>query len=137
MLPWHSDPISLLASVQLFFALLVGHAIADYPLQGAFLASHKSRHRAWHESSDEGQGLELGGRCLWVHCMTAHSFIQAGMVWLLTGSFLFFLIEFILHWVIDAMKCEGLFGFTTDQIFHVICKAAFVAALYLGFSPPF
>jgi hypothetical protein len=118
---WHAPFI-------LFFALLIGHAIADYPMQGTFLATAKDRH---------GDSSALFGKQgpppgMWIHALTAHSLIHAGFVWVITGSALLAAVESILHWAIDFVKCEGLTRFTTDQLLHVACKAVY--AIILGFG---
>jgi hypothetical protein len=107
----------------LLFALVIAHAIADFPLQGAFLAQGKNRHLA----NSEFQGDEP--KFLWVYCLTAHSLIQAGGVWLVTGSFVIAFIEFVLHWILDYAKCENWTDFHVDQLSHVICKVAYVILL--------
>ena len=112
----------------LFFALLIGHAIADYPMQGGFLATAKDRH------SDSGAlfGERLPPRFLWVHALTAHALVHAGAVWLITGSALLALVEAVLHWLIDFAKCEGWTSFGFDQMLHIVCKAVYAVVLAVG-----
>lgn len=112
----------------LFFAMLIGHAVADYPLQGDFLAKAKSRH------ADPGVwfGERSPPRGLWVHALSAHAMIHAGAVWLVTGSPLLALVEAVLHWLIDFVKCEGLTDFNTDQLLHLLCKAAYATVIAAG-----
>jgi hypothetical protein len=107
----------------LLFAMLILHAIADFPLQGAFLAQGKNRHLA----NSEFQGDEPAG--LWFYCLTAHSLIQAGGVWLVTGSTALCLFEFVIHWLLDYGKCEGWTNFHFDQLAHVLCKVGYVIYL--------
>lgn len=117
----------------LTFALVIGHALADYPLQGAFLASTKNRNSdssIFFGGSDVPKGA-------WVHALTAHSLIQAGVVWVITGSGVFAIAEFILHWITDFVRCENWIGFTTDQVVHVACKILFVVILFAGVHIPF
>ncbi|MFT5466969.1 MAG: hypothetical protein ACI8UO_002071 [Verrucomicrobiales bacterium] len=112
-------------------ALTVGHMIGDYPLQGDFIAVHKN-HRLPRENSkypDKPRGL-------WFHCLTAHSIIQAGIVWAITGLFVLALAEFVLHWVIDFLKSEGWTNFHVDQFLHIACKGGFVALIYYDMIPP-
>lgn len=100
----------------LLLLLLAGHALADYPLQGAFLAEAKDRHTAL-------------GRTWWPHAMTAHALIHGGFVTALTGSAALGLAEVVAHWLIDWAKCEGRIGVHADQAIHVACKVAwFVVA---------
>ena len=105
----------------LFFALLIGHALADYPLQGDFLALHKDRHYR-----DPARPLPVG---LWVHCLFAHCLIHAGFVWFITGRLFFGFAELVLHLIFDFLKCEKRTGFHTDQVLHAASKALYVIAL--------
>ena len=89
--------------------LLLGHFLADYPLQGDFLARAKSRY------------LPVAG-VPWYQALLAHASIHAGSVFLVTGSLLLASAELISHCVIDDLKCFGRISFNTDQIAHVICK---------------
>lgn len=108
-----SNPIAV------FFALAVAHALADFPLQGEFIARQKTR------SSSSGKSE-------WITCLTAHSLIHAGGVWIVTGSMLLGAVEMVLHAIIDVGKGEGKFGLITDQILHLVCKAGFALVLYNG-----
>jgi len=56
--------------------------------------------------------------------LTAHALIQAGMVYLITGSVWFFVAELTIHWITDFGKCEKWFDINTDQGIHVACKIA-------------
>ncbi|MFN7930299.1 MAG: DUF3307 domain-containing protein [Blastocatellia bacterium] len=96
--------------VVLFFKLLIGHFLADYPLQGEFLAKAKN-----HKQPIPGVP--------WIQALIAHAAIHAGMVWFLTGSGVLGCFEFFLHLAIDGMKCEGTISFNVDQLLHWGCKA--------------
>lgn len=111
----------------LFFALVIGHAFADFPLQGDFLSRGKNRNGKAPQLAD---GTE-NPRDLWIYLMSAHCLIHAGFVWVITGVFVFALAEFVLHWIIDALKCEGKTSFATDQWLHIFTKLVFVVILYL------
>jgi len=113
--------------LSLFFALAIGHAVADFPLQGVFLSQAKNRNL--HFSEDVNTKSSQG---VWIHAMSAHSLIHCGVVWLITGSVILGLIEFILHWFIDFAKCENWAGFNTDQFFHYTCKIIYVGLIYYG-----
>jgi hypothetical protein len=101
--------------VELFFMLLVGHALCDYPLQGDFL----SRHKHWSYDRD-----------WWIY-MLAHCLIQGGMVWFVTGSLLAGVLELFLHYLIDCAKNQGWTGIWMDQFLHVACKLVYAVALCL------
>lgn len=117
----------------LSFAMFIGHALADYPLQGAFLASGKNR--------NGDASIFFGGSAvpkgLWIHALTAHSLIQAGFVWVITGSAALALAEFIIHWIIDFVRCEEWISFTMDQVLHYLCKVVYAALLVAGVVMPF
>jgi Protein of unknown function (DUF3307) len=114
----HTGPLAML------FALFIGHALADYPLQGKFLAIRKNRHiKSIDYTGDSPPSL-------WVYCLSAHSLVHAGAVWVITGSALLGFVEFVLHWLIDFAKCEKWTNFHHDQALHIISKVAYVAAGY-------
>ena len=102
----------------LFLKLLVGHYLADYPLQGDFLAKAKN-----HKAPIPGVP--------WYQALLAHSAIQAGMVWYVTGNIWFALAELILHYVIDYHKSEGEISFNEDQVAHISCKAVYCIYAWL------
>lgn len=114
----------------LLFALLIGHAVADFALQGKFLAMAKNR----HADLDALFGDTKAPRGLWLHALGAHSFIHAAPVWLLTGSVGLAALEVVLHWLIDFAKCEGWTKFGTDQFLHFLCKVTYV--ILIGYSCP-
>tara|TARA_B100000614_G_C14374031_1_gene422657 strand:- start:121 stop:510 length:390 start_codon:yes stop_codon:yes gene_type:complete len=111
----------LIAGLQIFFALLIAHALFDYPLQGDFLSRNKNRH--YKDENNNVKGL-------WIHCLTSHSILHAGSVWLITGSFIIGIMEFVLHWIIDFLKCEGITNFHIDQFLHVLCRILYVIILW-------
>jgi hypothetical protein len=104
-----------LGFVPLVWALLMGHALADYPLQGDFLARGKN-------ASAPIPGVP------WQTILASHALIHAGFVWLFTGSLWLGLAEFVAHALIDHAKCTGRLGsnperaFNIDQGLHVACK---------------
>lgn len=123
--------------MNLLFWLLVGHALADYPLQGDFAAKAKN-HR------DGVPGVP------WTQALAAHSLIQGGFVAALTGSVTLGLAETVAHAAIDYAKSAGWFGspgltmnfydanfvsrraFHIDQALHVLCKVAWAAIVVLA-----
>jgi hypothetical protein len=103
----------------LFFAFAISHALADFPLQGDYLARTKQRKQA-------------GTLPEWLISLTAHSLIHAGGVWIVSGSVIIAVIEFVLHWLIDLGKGEGWYGYVTDQALHLGCKVVYVIVLAKG-----
>ena len=120
-------PQCLTGAFCLFLALAVGHVLADFPLQGVFLSQAKNRNQQPSEDLNT-----KSSRSVWLHAMSAHSLIHCGAVWLITGSVLLGLVEFVLHWIIDFAKCEKWTGFNADQFLHYSCKIIYVALIYYG-----
>ncbi|MES2921098.1 MAG: DUF3307 domain-containing protein [Verrucomicrobiota bacterium] len=102
-----------------FFALAVCHALADFPLQGEYIARQKAR------GSADSPGA-------WIVALAAHSLIHAGGVWLVTGSMALGAVELGLHGLIDLGKGERKFGLVTDQILHLSCKLAYTVLIATG-----
>lgn len=100
-------------------SMLVWHALADYPLQGDFLARAKN-------CDAPVPGVP------WYQAMSAHALIHAGGVWLITGSLLIGAAEFIAHFLIDLLKCRGELSFNNDQMLHVLCKVLWAFVAYIG-----
>lgn len=107
------DPSQPLA---VFFALAIAHALADFPLQGDYLARNKIR----ANSPD---------RTTWLTALAAHSLIHSGGVWWVTGSVWLAFAELLLHAGIDTGKSAGRFGLAIDQLLHLACKGVYAALL--------
>ena len=125
MPPFTQHPQTLAEGFVLLFALLIGHMLGDYPLQGDFLAVHKNRNVSRAGSPEYPERL-------WIHCMLAHSCIHAGLVWLISGRVVFALAEMVLHFLLDFIKCERMTSHTADQTLHALCKVAYVAVVMMG-----
>jgi hypothetical protein len=90
---------------QLLLMLWAGHYLADFPLQGDFLATHKG----------------LRGEIA-LHTLTAHGFIQGLVAGLISQSFLVGIFVGATHWVIDSLgltRSGRRLGFTLDQALHL------------------
>jgi hypothetical protein len=108
----------------LFCALLFAHCLADYPLQGDFLARAKN-----HKAPIAGVP--------WPIALAAHAIIHAGFVAIITGSVVLGALEYVAHNIIDFAKSEGWLGpaersFVIDQLLHIVCKALWVTLLLHG-----
>lgn len=108
-------------ALTLLLALIAAHALCDYPLQGDFLSRAKNR------------AAPLPG-VPWYQAMGAHAAIHGGAVGLVTGVWWLGVAEFAAHFLIDDLKCRGRLSFDGDQIAHLVCKAAWVAAVVAGAS---
>jgi hypothetical protein len=101
-----ADKGSVLPTILLLFA---GHALCDYPLQGPFLSEAKN------------QKKPIPG-VPWYQALTAHSLIHAGMVYLVTGVYVFAICEFVVHFWTDYAKSEQKLTFNQDQAIHYVFK---------------
>lgn len=113
--------MSLIPSLTTFVLLIVGHALADYPLQGEFLSRAKNRFSP------------LPG-VPWYQALAAHAVIHGGMVGCITGSILLGVLETLAHALIDDLKCGHRISYNVDQLLHVLCKLLWVGLL-LVFGP--
>lgn len=116
------------------FALMVGHALADYPLQGDFIAQAKSPKTAL-------------GQIYWKWVLPLHALIHGGFVWLVTGliallitgsplwlfgtGLLLGLAETLVHGSVDQLKNYNKISFNTDQTLHVACKVLWAGIVAL------
>ena len=96
--------------IELFGILVFGHALADYPLQGDFLAKAKN-----HKAPIPG--------IPWWQALFAHSVIHAGFVGIVTGYWFIAALELVAHSIIDYSKCnDSRVTFNIDQAAHIVCK---------------
>lgn len=97
-------------------ALLIGfHFVCDYVLQTDTVAKGKNRHI---------------DKCLygvnWYYWLTTHAVTHGLAVGIITGNLYLGLLETFLHWLIDFGKCEKRYNLHIDQLFHIICKLAYL-----------
>ncbi len=115
----------------ILFWLLFWHAMADFPLQGDYLAKRKNRSIERYEiKKNHHADYPYPHSPWWMH-MSWHALIHAGGVAFITHNIAFGLVEFVLHFGIDFMKTEGKISSTTDQALHIICKLAYALVLML------
>ena len=101
---------------ELFALMVAAHALADYPLQGDFLAKAKN-----HTAPVTGVP--------WYQALMAHSAIHAGFVGVITGSIWLAIAEFSIHTATDYAKCDGRISYNTDQAIHIGCKAVWAVVI--------
>ena len=92
--------------------LLLGHFVADFAIQTDTVALNKCPKNK--------------SKIIWVWWMTGHVSIHGLIVYFLTGSSLIALLEALLHFYIDYLKCIGKFNLLVDQILHLSCKCLWV-----------
>jgi hypothetical protein len=101
--------MSEMTSGQKLLAMIAAHAIADYPLQGDFLAKAKNRR------------APLPG-VPWYQALSAHAAIHGAAVGAITGSAALGVAEAVVHAVTDDMKCNGRLTYNQDQAIHIASK---------------
>lgn len=106
----------MIAALTMLVMLLGAHALADYPLQGDFLARAKNRMAPL-------MGVP------WQQALGAHALIHALFVLLITQVVWLALFELVAHAVIDDLKCRGRISFNADQALHALCKVGYVLVL--------
>ena len=99
-----------------FLVLMLFHFLADFPLQGDYLAKAKNPYSP------------LPGTP-WYWAMGAHCWIHGGAVMLVTGSWMIGLAEFFVHGCIDLAKCKGNISYNEDQFLHVAFKVIWTLIL--------
>lgn len=116
--------MTLLATLLL---LVAGHFFCDFSLQTTYMATGKN---PWAPAPGTP----------WWWPMTAHCAVHGGAVGIIIGlmthdikiAMLLGCCEFVLHFATDVAKCRKLFGYNTDQMLHLGCKAFYVCCLALA-----
>jgi hypothetical protein len=103
--------------VELVFLLLIAHAFTDFAFQTAAMAKGKNRHRK-PDYIPEGQTPVQ----VWFYYLTAHALINAGGVYVVTGSATVAVLEFVVHWLLDFAKGENWTNPHGDQLAHFAFK---------------
>mgnify|MGYP001616556929 CR=1 FL=1 len=101
--------------LQIFFSLLIAHAITDVFLQSERMEIRKTR--------------KAGGEH-WLYWMFAHSLLNGLGVWGATGIVSLGVIETIAHFLIDLGKSEGRYNVHVDQLLHLISKIGWTLSIY-------
>lgn len=104
------------------FMLIFGHALADFVLQPDAMGYGKNRNDKIHDK-------EHSLFPVWYYWLAAHALVHGGIVFLITDSLLFGIIETVLHGLTDFAKCEGWIGLHQDQAIHIGCKVGYAAFL--------
>ena len=107
--------------VTMLWYLLLGHLVADYPLQTDFMAYWKNPWAAPFVSR----------KVPWTYVMAAHCGVHAAAVTLITGQAWLGISEFFCHYGIDVLKCAGKTSIDLDQFLHLVCKVVWVGLLAL------
>jgi len=106
--------------METLFALLIGFALADFAMQSDAMARGKNRH-------NKPSYIPAGQTpvAVWPYYLSAHALIHAGAVWCVTGDVRLGVAEFVLHWIIDFLKCENITNPHMDQLLHFMCRVIY------------
>jgi len=63
--------------------------------------------------------------------MGYHGFFHGALVFMVTGNWLFLLIEWVSHATIDWYKCKGRISFMEDQALHLLLKVVYAASFLI------
>ena len=107
--------------ITILFALIVMHALLDFPLQGDAVAVNKN--------PNANTPLQKHVPCY--YWLLSHALVHGGGVMLITGSVWLGMAETLAHFVIDYNKCMGRYSIHIDQLLHVICKIIWVLVFVL------
>ena len=116
-----------MAIVELFWWLIVGHAVMDFWAQSDALAQMKNRNRP-NTRVPPGQVPQV----MWPYALTAHALMHGAAVAWITGQVRLGIAETLAHWLTDFGKCENWYGIHVDQAIHIVCKLAWVVVVLHG-----
>lgn len=108
--------------IENLFMLLVGHAVADFVLQPEAMGYGKNRNDKIHSKAHSLFPV-------WWYWLRAHALVHGGIVYLVTNSLVFGIVETVIHWITDYAKCEGWIGMHQDQGIHIGCKFGYAIIL--------
>lgn len=103
--------------LSVFFALMIGHAFADYVFQSELMSRNKRR-----KHNPDG----------WWATLAAHALVHGGMVLIVLASPLLAFFEFLAHFTIDFFRCEEKYSWQVDQLLHVWCKVSWIILFLFG-----
>jgi len=103
--------------MQLLLQLLFLHFLLDYPLQGEFLSKAKNRYNPIPHVP-------------WYQAMFAHTAMHGIAVGFITGIPILGILEVVMHWITDDLKCRGELTFNQDQTIHITCKFIWAFIVY-------
>ena len=117
------------------FILLFLHALADFTLQTDVMAKGKNR-KSEVKNYDHWVNIlnrdpKLFKKC-WFYWLTAHALIHGGIIALIFPEFWYLgLIEVIIHFIIDFMKCQNKLNPHQDQFLHFIFRIMYLVNMVI------
>ncbi|MBM5800137.1 MAG: DUF3307 domain-containing protein [Cyanobacteria bacterium K_DeepCast_35m_m2_023] len=111
---------SIASGLDLFLLLAMGHFVADFGLQSDRMAVEKR----------PGKDITLP----WQLWLASHAAIHGFVVAVVTGSTLLGLAEWLVHGLVDFVKCRERYSLRIDQTLHLLSKLlwAGLATTWLG-----
>lgn len=107
--------------LEMLVYMIAAHFLLDYALQGDWMSKAKNA------------SLDLvPGERIWPLALFGHALLHATAVQIITGSWVLFAAELIIHGLTDYSKCKGLFGYNADQAIHIGCKLAYAGFLLIA-----
>lgn len=107
--------------LEMLVYMIAAHFLLDYALQGDWMSKAKNA------------TLDLvPGERIWPLALFGHALLHATAVQIITGSWVLFLLELVIHTLTDYGKCRGHFGYNADQFIHVGCKVAYAGLLLIA-----
>ena len=113
MLPKFADIGLNEYAVTVFLVLWMAHFVGDFGLQSYYMAENKQP-----------------GKPNWFLILFAHSMIHGFLTYVVTLSIYAAIFIVVTHMMIDYSKGKNLFGFKTDQLFHVLAIALVTFGFY-------
>lgn len=109
--------------ITMLLLLISGHCLADTALQPEKMEKGKNRNNPIDLSRVPKGQKPLK---LWWMWLLHHSMIHGGIVYLITGNALCFVLEIVSHWVIDFFKCDNKYDPYVDQSLHIWMKTVYL-----------
>lgn len=109
--------------IETFLILVAVHFICDYVFQTDAIATGKNKNL---------DPAKFGVN--WYYWLTSHAATHAAGVYLVTGFFWIAVLEFLSHWVIDWLKCEGKLSLHQDQLVHIGFKLFYIVLIVGGLA---
>lgn len=112
--------------IEILFMMLFLHALGDFALQSESMAKGKNKHLK-PEYIPEGQKYKI----TWFYWLSAHAFIQGGLIFIFFPVVWIAITEVIFHFVLDFLKCENITNPHIDQISHILLRIIYSVCLVI------
>ena len=103
--------------IALYIALLLGHCLADFPLQKIGMRLLKD------------PKTPSSGSSIWTYLQVYHALIHGFFVYAITHNIRLGMAETICHTIIDCQKGMDRLDDAVDQTLHILCKTMWMVYL--------